>query len=608
MNRSILAMSVASLLPYASFSQAQELSTDETVVVTASRFEQNSDQVITPVNVVTRQEIEMIQAKSVTDVLRRMPGVEIAQNGGRGQNTSIFLRGTNGNQVLVLVDGIRYGSDITSMSINNFPVGLIERLEVIRGPGAAIYGSDAIGGVINIITRSEFRDEGKSITVGAGSQNGKEASFVAKTQVSEKGHLQIAGGYDKYDGYDFKEIQDGTEYGYENRNIHLGYEHLFNANWSAILDYRWIDSLSEYNSQGSVKNGAVESQNVSARLDYQNEGYQSFVTLNAMRIDKKDYLQAGGESNADTFNETDALNAQWSNAFQLTDVYSWGWGADYRKESLSDDATSWGSLLSLAGESRTNIGGYVSGRADYEQLTLQANARYDKHDEYDNYTTWSLSSQYRLTPSYSVYASVGTGFKAPSYSSLSTNPDLQPEKSKNFEIGFSGATGPVDWNVSAYKNELDNLIIWYSVPGSFSESYNVDADIKGIELEGAFDTAFIRHTLIAEFKDHKDARGTQLARRAKQNFKWLSEASLGDFDLSLTYIYTGKRLDLPTDNPTEDDYLPATSLWDGAISYWVDDNIALRARVDNLLDEEYETAKGYRSPGRTFFASATVDF
>ncbi|MFA0415126.1 TonB-dependent receptor [Vibrio renipiscarius] len=607
MNRSIIAVAVASLLPYTS-SFAQANSANETVVVTASRFEQNPDQVITPVNVVTRQEIEMIQAKSVTDVLRRMPGVEIAQNGGRGQNTSIFLRGTNGNQVLVLVDGIRYGSDITSMSINNFPVGLIERLEVIRGPGAAIYGSDAIGGVINIITRSEFRDESKSINVGAGSQNGKEASFVAKTQVSDKGHLQIAGGYDQYDGYDFKEIQDGTDYGYENRNIHLGYEHLFNANWSAILDYRWIDSLSEYNSSGAVKNGAVESQNVSARLDYQNEGYQSFVTLNAMQIDKKDYLQAGGESNADTFNETDAFNAQWSNAFQLTDVYSLGWGADYRKESLSDDATSWGRLLSLAGESRTNIGGYVSGRADYEQLTLQANARYDKHDEYDNYTTWSLSSQYRFTQNYSAYASVGTGFKAPGYSSLSTNPDLEPEKSQNFELGFSAITGPVDWNVSAYKNKLDNLIIWYSVPGSFSESYNVDADIKGLELEGAFNTGFIRHTLIAELKDHKDARGTQLARRAKENFKWLTESSIGDFDFALTYIYTGKRLDLPTDHPTSDDYLPATSLWDGAVSYWVADNIALRARVDNLLDEEYETAKGYRSPGRTFFASATIDF
>lgn len=604
MNRSILAVTVGSLLSYAPYSLAEQA--DETVVVTANRFEQQPDQVITPVTIVSRQDIEEIQAKSVSDVLRRTQGIEITHNGGRGQNTSVFLRAT---QALVLVDGIRYGSDITSMSVNSFPVGLIERIEIIRGPNAAIYGSDAIGGVINIITRSDFGDESKNVMLGAGSEEGKEASFVAKTQINDKGHLQIAGGFDKYDGYDFKEIQDGTDYGYENRNIHLGYEHLFNANWSALFDYRWIENLSEYNSSGSVKNASVESQNVSARLDFQNELYQSFISLNAMQIDKKDYLQAGGEANADTFNETDALNAQWSNVFKVTDVYSVGWGADYRKESLSEDATSWGRPLALAGESRNTVGGYVSGRADYEQLTLQANARYDKHDEYDNYNTWSLSSQYHFSPNYSAYVSVGTGFKAPSYSSLTTNPDLEPEESTNYEVGMSGVTSLVGWRVSVYKNEVENLNIYYSGPnGGSGQTYNVDADIEGIELQATFDTGFIHHTLLAEFKDHKDARGTQLARRAKENFKWLTEASLGDFDFALTYIYTGKRLDLPTENLTSDDYLPATSLWDGAISYWVADNIALRARVDNLLDEEYETAKGYRSPGRTFFATATIDF
>ncbi|WP_112480120.1 TonB-dependent receptor domain-containing protein [Vibrio variabilis] len=614
MNKSCLAIAVAaSLSSYASFSLAQESSTatqtKETMVVTANRFEQPEDKVIAPMSVVTRQEIEVSQAKSLSDVLRRLPGVEVVQNGGRGQSTSIFLRGTNSNQTLVLVDGVRYSSDTTGLSINHFPIGLVEQVEVIRGPSAAIYGSDAIGGVINIITRTNNGQERKQINVGASSHDGREANFTAKTKLNENGHIQVAGGYEKTDGYDFKAVQDGTNYGYENRNLHLGYKHDFNSNWSALLDYRWFDSLTEYNSGGAKKNGVVDNQNLAGRIDYQSQAYKSFVTLSYAQVEKKDFLQSVGESNADTVVDTNALNAQWSNLYQINSHYSVGGGLDYRKEELADDAKSWGSAHKLAGESRENIGAYVSGRADYDKFSAEANVRHDRHDKYDNYTTWSLGGQYRFIPNYRAYAMAGTAFKAPSYNSLTTNPDLQPEDSRNLEVGLAGLSGFLDWKLSAYHNKVDNLNIWYSVPGDpWGKTYNVDADIKGVELEGRFSTGPVHHTVIAEYKDHKDDNGTQLARRAKENYKWIGEANIGDFDLSLTYLYTGKRLDLPTANPTADDYLPAASLWDAAVSYWVADNVALRARVDNLLDEEYETAKGYRSPGRTFFALATVNF
>ncbi|MGF1750616.1 TonB-dependent receptor domain-containing protein [Vibrio cionasavignyae] len=616
MNQSILAIAVAaSLSSYASFSRAQEQekptqeTANETMVVTANRFEQNEASVIAPISVVTRQEIEVIQAKSMSDVLRRLPGVEITQNGGRGQATSIYLRGTNSNHVLMLIDGIRYSSDTTSMSINQFPVGLVEQVEVIRGPSAAIYGSDAIGGVINIITRTESNDERKQINVGAASHNGKDANFVAKSKINDKGHIQIAGGYEKTDGYDFKAVPDGTNYGYENRNLHLGYKHEFNRNWSGLIDYRWFDSIGEYNSNGTVKKGSVDNQSVSGRLDFDRDAYKTFLTLNYTLIEKRDYAQSVGSANADTHSQTGALNAQWSNLYQLNEVLALGGGIDYRQETLSDDAMSWGSAHKLAGETRDTIGGYISGRADYEKVSIEANARYDKHDKYDDYSTWSLAAKYSFARNYSTYASVGTAFKAPSFNSLTTTPDLEPENSRNIEIGITGLTGFLDWQLSAYNNKVDNLLIWYTVPGNpFGKTYNVDADIKGLEVEGRFDTGPFHHTLIAEYKDHKDVNGTQLARRAKENFKWISEAALGDFDLSLTYIYTGKRLDLPTMNPTDSDYLPATSLWDTAVSYWIADNLAVRGRIDNVFDEEYETAKGYRSPGRTFYASATVLF
>ncbi|QSA19016.1 TonB-dependent receptor plug domain-containing protein, partial [Vibrio furnissii] len=127
MNKSLLAVAVASLLPYASFSFAQDTSADETVVVTANRFEQKQASVLSATTVISRQEIEQYQANSLTEVLRRVPGVEIAQNGGRGHNASVFMRGTNSDHVLVLVDGVRIDSAAGGVAINHFPLGLVER-------------------------------------------------------------------------------------------------------------------------------------------------------------------------------------------------------------------------------------------------------------------------------------------------------------------------------------------------------------------------------------------------------------------------------------------------------------------------------------------------
>ncbi|MCG6489271.1 TonB-dependent receptor plug domain-containing protein, partial [Vibrio parahaemolyticus] len=141
---------------------------------------------------------------------------------------SVFMRGTNSDHVLVLVDGVRIDSAAGGVAINHFPLGLVERLEVIRGPGAAMYGSDAVGGVINIITRSHRGNNLKQVTAGIGSNQTRKGDVVAKADVNEQGHLQLAAGFEKTDGYDIKSTQTGVDYGYESQNLMGGYEHRFN--------------------------------------------------------------------------------------------------------------------------------------------------------------------------------------------------------------------------------------------------------------------------------------------------------------------------------------------------------------------------------------------
>lgn len=163
------------------------------------------------------------------------------------------------------------------------------------------------------------------------------------------------------------------------------------------------------------------------------------------------------------------------------------------------------------------------------------------------------------------------------------------------------------WNLSLYDNTVDNLIIWYVNSGVWS-SENVDARIRGAEFDVNFATGPVQHTITAELKDHEDDLGVQLARRAKENYKWMSSLSVGDLDLDLTYNFIGKRLDLPTEAPTADDYIAATQVWDLAGTYWIDDSLSVSGKVANLFDEDYETAIGYLADGRNYSLSLAYQF
>ncbi|MBY7783396.1 TonB-dependent receptor [Vibrio fluvialis] len=607
MNKSLLAVAVASLLPYASFSFAQDTSADETVVVTANRFEQKQASVLSATTVISRQEIEQYQANSLTEVLRRVPGVEIAQNGGRGHNASVFMRGTNSDHVLVLVDGVRIDSAAGGVAINHFPLGLVERLEVIRGPGAAMYGSDAVGGVINIITRSHRGNNLKQVTAGIGSNQTRKGDVVAKADVNEQGHLQLAAGFEKTDGYDIKSTQTGVDYGYESQNLMGGYEYRFNDNWLGYVSASWFDSDVEYNSSGSVYHGFSDNQSFTGQLNYEGAKLKSLVTLNYQQTENLDYSQSEGKDNASTRANIDLTQIQWANIYQLNEYVELGGGVDGRRESLGDDALSYGYAHSLAGESRDTKGIFGSGKLTISDWVLEANVRHDKHDKYDEHTTWSVAAGYQLGEYHRVRASYGTAYKAPSYSDLTTTPDLEAEESRNIEVGVSGDYSFARWNISAYDNKVDNLIIWYEgSSGWYSD--NVDARIKGLEMDVNFDTGPINHTLVAEFKDHEDDNGVQLARRAKQNYKWITSAQFGDVEVNTTYTFTGKRLDLPKTEATDEDYIPATNLWDVSVGYWVSDAFVVRTRVENLFNEQYETAVGYRSPERAYYLNASYQF
>lgn len=606
MNRSILAIAVASLLPHASLSYAQEASADETMVVTANRFEQPLADVIASTTVVSKQEIDEIQAKSLVDVLKRVPGVEVTQNGGRGHSASVFIRGYNSEQVLFLVDGVRIQTAAGGISFNHIPVGIIERVEVIRGSGGALYGSDAVAGVINIITASGDADEATYLSVGAGSDSQKEASFSNTSQLSNGAFFKLAGGFEETEGYDIKDPATGLNYGYESQNLFTSYSQPISERLTGSASLRWFDSLTEYDSSG--KNfGYSENLSATAELEYQTESISSVLRVNQQAIENLDYTQTQGKDNAGTKKEIDLTTVQFLNLYQLNKDIALGAGADWRREKLNDGALSHGSADVLAGESRDTTGVYASADGRFGAVQLSGSVRNDKHDTYDNHTTWSLGARYHIDTQHSVRAAAGTAFRAPSYSDLTNNAELKPEEAQNREIGYTGSFDLFELEVTAYDNEVDNLIIWYQGSPAWYP-LNVDAELKGLEITGQFETAFIHHTVVAEFKDHKDSKGNKLAKRADENFKWLMDASYNAFDFNLTYTFTGDRLGNPSETYSADNVLPSVSLWDVSMGYWISSELVVRGRIDNLTDEEYETALSYKAPERRFFANLTYQF
>ncbi|KHT51252.1 TonB-dependent receptor domain-containing protein [Vibrio sinaloensis] len=605
MNRSILAMAMASLLP-STYSIAQDVSVDETMVITANRFEQPLNEVITSTTIVSKQEIEAIQAKSLVDVLKRVPGVEVSQSGGRGHSASVFVRGFNSNQVLFLVDGVRINSAAGGISFNHIPVGIIERVEVIKGPGGALYGSDAIAGVINVITSSSESNEGTVVSLGAGSDAQKEANFSTTRAFANGGILKLAGGFEETDGFDIKDPATGLDYGYESQNLFASYSQAFNEQFSGSASVRWYDSLTEYDS-GGKNYGYSENLSITADVQYHGDKLSSTFRANQQAIENLNYSQAQGKDNAGTEKKISLTNLQFLNQYSVSENFTVGAGADWRREKLDDDALSYGNPDKLAGESRNTTGVYLSTDVQFGDLQLTGSVRNDKHDTYDNHVTWSLGTRYHLTQAHSLRAALGTSFKAPSYSDLTNNSDLKPEEAISREIGYTGEFELFTLDVTAYDNDVDNLIIWYEgSPWWYPE--NVDAELRGLEISGTFNTGFIHHTLIAEFKDHQDSGGNKLAKRADENYKWLLDASYEDFDFNLTYTYTGERLGNPKEVSDPKNELPSVSLWDASVGYWVSQDLVVRARVDNLTNEKYQTTLSYNAPERRYFANLTYQF
>nr|WP_308809240.1 TonB-dependent vitamin B12 receptor BtuB [Providencia sp. PROV024] len=626
-NKKLLPLSAAALAVLCSIpSLASGNSQSDQLVVSANRFEQPISSILAPVTVVTREDIDHWQSNTVIDVLRRLPGVDIAQSGGMGQQSSLFIRGTESRHVLVLIDGVRLNQAGISGSsdMSQIPISLVQRIEYIRGARSAVYGSDAVGGVVNIITRRD--NDGTTLNAGIGSHSYQNYNGSTQQKIGENTTVTAAGAYTHTKGFDLapKDVspRQYDKDGFLSKSLWLGIEHQFSSEILAYAraygyDNRTNYDVSEYAGL-SVDTRKLYSRTYETGLKYHQGKYSS--SLMGSYGYSKDYNfdpRKGQYSESANLDESKQYDIQWGNSY-LLDKGNISAGVDYQRQSIEP------SSYAMISEKQTlnNTGIYLTGQyAIIDSVTAEAAIRSDHHSEFNWHTTWQSGLSWEFYEGYKLIGSYATAYKAPNltqlyaysssaYGTTLGNPNLKPEESKQWEIGVEGTTGPLFWQVNAYHNDIDNLIAYKSgYPTSTYENIG-EAEIKGIEWVGEFETGVLHHQVTYQYIDPRNKKTDKiLERRAKQQVKYQLDWAIDKVDMGLTYQYIGSRYDNDYSQfPSRRVKQGGVSLWDLTAAYPITSHLTIRGKIANMFDKDYETAYGYRTAGREYFLTGSYNF
>jgi len=565
----------------------------EDQVVTATRTAQSGAQSIAATSVFDRNDIERLQVTSVDQLLRRVPGVNVVNTGGPGKNTTISIRGASTNQVLVLIDGVRIGSATTGdAALQNLPVEQIERIEVVRGARSSLYGSEAIGGVIQIFTRR-------------GGDGGAQPYF--STTVGSAQHLAgsagVSGGDDKAwynlgvsslkdEGIDARPSREVDHDGYREMSANLSGGYRFANGLTLDGNLLQVDSHNDYDS-GLDANADNVTKVYGARA--------RFAPLTAWDVT----LQAGrSEDKTDTFNgnvfntriDTRRDSFGWQNDLHIAEGQLLTLGYDW----LYDEVNGTGSF---AEDSRENQGVYGQYLGQFGRHEVQLSVRHDDNEQFGAHNTGSLGYGLQLNDQLRFTTSYGTAFKAPTFNQLYYpgfgNENLEPESSKSLEAGLQGSHEWGNWSATVFKNEIEDLIAYFN-SGAGLQAQNIDeASIKGLELEAA--TQLLgwswQGNLTLQDPQNKSSRSGQgdlLPRRAEQIFNLDVDRRFGRIGLGASLHAEGRRWD----NASNTTDLHGYNTLDLRATYWLSHAWRVQAQVTNLFDTDYETAATYQQPGR----------
>jgi len=563
---------------------------EHVLVTTPSRTEENINEVLASVSVISASDIQASAAQDLLELLRLQSGIDIVRTGGAGAQTSLFMRGSSSNHTLVLIDGVRVASTHTgSFPWENMPLNQIERIEIVRGPRASFWGSDAIGGVIQIFTR-QLDGPHVRATSGSYSTNEFEAGTgfsLGSTQISMSAAYRDSGGFSSQneDGFSYHPDDDG----YESRNLGISaYTQTRDGSWQ--LRILVLDSEVEFDEGISTSEQLFTSlsRNGKFRDDW---SYRLRAGYTDDQLDSDFiFFSTGFESRR--------LELGFENSLQL-DHGGLSFGFDLLDES--------GASADSYDQDRHNHGVFALWDQPLGDASVQLSGRLDDNSLFGSEFTYQAAVGVSAGESGEILGLWGTAFRAPTFSEqyspgfgglFAGNAMLEPESSSSLELVYRlnlGTRSRV--SLSAYQTDVDQLIAFSGVD---FQAVNInEAELRGVEIEFSYDGTRWTLTGNTSLQHTEDlSTGSSLLRRPDQKASVKVHREFGDGSwLGGEWFASGDRLDVGGQ------VLPGYALMNLVAGYRLSQALSLELRVDNLFDREYEPATGFNSADRSAFLS-----
>lgn len=576
------------------------------VVVTASRIEQPVAKTLASVTVIDRKAIERAQVTTLPELLQRQAGIQYITNGSRGSNSSLFMRGTNGGHALVLVDGVRVGSaTLGTASLENYTLDQIDRIEIVRGPRSSLYGSEAIGGVIQIFTKKSGDPLRLSVAAGSKGTVDHSLSFAG---ANERTRHSVTLSYEESQGFDSSTqdnaLADGQynydKDGYRNKGADLSFSH-------RLTDRLSVEGM-YLNNRGKVEfDPGAYGPDSAPFTDFDNTVASLSANLDMDLFEVKTQV-----SRADDKNETNASRSNFINTTKNQGLLQVGINNDTAGALVTgleyvDELVDSSEVYTLT--QRAVFSGFAQWQKDVNGIALQMGARHDDNEQFGSKKTHNVGLGMPLGKNAQIYTTFGKAFKAPTFNDLywpadsysAGNPNLVPETSSTGEIGtkWFGSAQTVD--VSVYKTDVKHLIQWQPDENYFYSPTNLNkVKIKGIDASyGYAGKQWSVNSQLSLLSARDAETDEKLIRRAGRTLTNNFDYDFSPFSVGATWYVSGPRDDMGYDE-MGNSYrivLGGYSTLDLRAAYQATKEIKLKTSITNVFDKEYVLADGYNTAG-----------